>query len=138
MSLNWNAQAVPEDVRTIVATVDEPMHGIKAGDRIMSPITHTLIWATMAVGIGVIDDETAPEFYARLNLLTKLGLYGEVNEFDAEGKWTGERAITREEVDAHKGLTTNVFPMETRASFVKRWVTTGREIFPEPEPKRKR
>jgi hypothetical protein len=138
MSLTWNAQAVPEDVRTIIATVDEPMQGIKAGDRILSPVTNTLIWATMAVGIGDINDDTAAEFHSRLSLLAKLGLFGTLSVFDAETQTWSDREITREEVEAHKGLTTNVFPQETRASFVKRWVTNGREIFPEPEPKKKR
>lgn len=143
MSLSFDLREIPEDVRTTTALADDPIDGIKAGDRIQSPITHTLIWSTMAVGIGVLDDETIPEFHARLALLAKLGHFGTVTlPVVEDGEWTGEwheaRSITLEEVRAHKGLKTNVFPMESRASFVKRWITTDNTLFPSPEPKRKR
>lgn len=141
MSLNFDLREIPEDVRLITALVDRPMDGVKAGDKIMSPITNLLIWSTMATGIGVLNDETIPEFHARLELLRKLDLYGSITlwEGDVEtGGWAEPRGLTLEEVAAHKGLSTNVFPMETRASFVKRWVTTAPEVFPSPEPKRKR
>lgn len=139
MSLNFDLREIPEDVRTIVAVEDDPQRGVKKGDRLMSPVTNLLIWSTMAVGIGVINDETAVEFHARLDLLAKLDLCRlEIAEYDEEtGGWVNRR-LTLEEVEAHKGLSTNVFPMESRASFVKRWITTSNDVFPNPEPKRKR
>lgn len=82
-------------------------------DGTMSAVTHGLIFATMAVGIGTIDAKTAPEFYARLNLYER-----------AMGTFTvkaGEpHYITPGEVYAHIGLKTNVFPVETRAKWMKR------------------
>jgi hypothetical protein len=69
MSLNWNVEKIPLEVRTIVAEDSSMTHGYKAGDRIMNPVTHALIFSTIGVGIGVIDDNTADEFAARLTLL---------------------------------------------------------------------
>lgn len=135
MSLNFDLTAIPEDVKTITAQEDRPFDGIKKGDRIMSPVTNALIWSTLATGIGIINDETVDEVVARLDLLQKLD-GALLREFDGED-WK-PRPITREDVEAHKGLSTNVFPMETRASWVKRHVTNSRDIFPNPEPKRKR
>lgn len=145
MSLNWNLTAVPEDVRLTAALVDEPMYGVKAGDKIMNPITHALIWSTMAVGIGELTEETEREFFERLELLRKLGLYGDITLWKGDvetGGWE-TRGITFEEVQAHRGLSTNVFPLETRASFVKRWITktdtrSSGGVFTADEPKRKR
>jgi hypothetical protein len=51
MSLNYDLTAIPEDVRTVAAEADGQDY--KAGDRIMSPITNALIWATMGTGIGL-------------------------------------------------------------------------------------
>lgn len=139
MSLDFDLRDIPEETRLVDALVDQPIEGIKAGDKIMSPITNALIWSTMAVGIGSIDDETAEEFFYRLEFLRKLGLYGSITlwEGDAEtGTWGEPRGVTLEEVQAHKGLRTNV-THETRASFVKRWIA-GAPVFPVDEPKRKR
>lgn len=124
MSLNWNAEAVPEDVRTIIATEDDPMRGVKKGDRVMSPITHTIIFATMATGIGVINDATLDEFAARIDLLQKFdGPF--LQEWDDDGNHVGPMLLTREHLEAHKGLSTNVFPYETRSKWVTRIVTKG-------------
>jgi hypothetical protein len=124
MSLNWNAEAVPEDVRTIIATEDDRMRGVKKGDRIMSPITHTIIFATMATGIGVLNDATIPEFAARCALLQMMdGNF--LHEWDDDGNYVGTTPLTLEHIAAHKGLSTNVFPYETRAKWVARSVTKG-------------
>lgn len=141
MSLNFNLADVPLETRTIVATEDHPHGEHKKGDRLMSPITHTLIFGTMATGIGDLsDDANLDEYAARLGLLQKLGLYGKITEWvgdDESGGWV-ERDITPEEIQAHKGMTTNVFPYESRAAFIKRWVATEPSLFPHPEPKKKR
>lgn len=144
MSLNYDLSAIPEDVRLIDAPENEPMHGIKKGDRIMSPVTNALIWATLGIGIGVIDDTTVDEFSARLDLWQKLYgalLQGPITHDDdgnqlPEPDW-GPILVTKDDVVAHKGLSTNVFPMETRTAWVKRTVndTVFRGV---TEPKRRR
>jgi len=91
-------------------------------------VTNGLIWATIGVGIGVINDDTAEEFAARLSLWQDLNgalLYSA----------DGPVRITREDVLAHKGLSTNVFPMERRAAWVKRTVTQSDAFHGVPEPK---
>lgn len=126
MSLNWNVGEIPEETRTIVATEDDRMSGVKKGDRLMSPITNALIWSTMGVGIGVIDDDTADEFAARLEIWQKLnGALLTAWEDDGNGgvKPVPRPLLTKDDVVAHKGLSTNVFPMESRAAWIKRVVS---------------
>lgn len=132
MSLNFDLSRIPEDVRTVIATEDDAFNGIKKGDRLMSPVTNTLIWTTMIVGIGVIDDRTIDEFVARVELHQKL--HGALMSSFEDGKWS-DRPLTREDIEAHKGLSTNVFPMETRTKWVTRTVTKDTQVFPKPEPK---
>jgi hypothetical protein len=129
MSLNWNVEEIPLEVRTIVAEESSTTHGYKAGDRIMNPVTHGLIFATVGVGIGVIDDNTADEFAARLTFWQQLNgalLHGA----------DGPVLITKEDVEAHKGLSTNVFPMERRAAWIKRTVANSDAFYGVTEPKR--
>lgn len=136
MSLNYDLTAIPEDVRTVVATEADPINGVAVGDKVMNPVTRTLIWTTMGVGIGVINDDTLEEWVARVGLYQKL--HGALmSRHDEEADTWVDRPLTREDIEAHKGLKTNVFPMETRASWVKRTITQSREIFPHPEPKKK-
>jgi len=70
----------------------------------MSMVTHSLIFATMALGLGEIVEATEVEFYARLATLRKLrGCWLSVVE-DGESV---PRPITFAEVQVHRGLTTN-------------------------------
>lgn len=120
MSLNFDLSAIPEETRTIVADYDSPTEGVHKGDRIMNPVTNTLIWTTMAIGIGILNDDTIPEFAARVELYQKVHgpLMQRVTDDGIE-----PRPITREDVEAHKGLSTNVFPLEARTKWVKRVIT---------------
>lgn len=70
------------------------------------PVTHSLIWLTMAVGIGDLTEKTAPEFYARVKILEKLD--------GSKVKFTPD--MIRKRI----GLNTNVFPMETRSKWCNR------------------
>ena len=88
------------------------------------PITHALIWLTMGTGIGDISEKNAPEFYARIHLLEEIdGKWLRfATHFDAENQadeWE-DRPITPEDVQKRIGLSTNVFPMETRAKWLSR------------------
>lgn len=81
----------------------------------MRPVTHSLIYATIVVGLGEITEKNAEEFYARLNCWERLnGTYMRNAE--------GPIFITPAEVRAHIGLKTNV-PNETPTQFVKRTIT---------------
>ena len=82
------------------------MHGITKGDRIQSPVTTTLIWSTIAVGLGEISEENASKFYTRLNAYERLfGAFMHRGTDWPEGK---EPFITPEEVISHIGLGCNV------------------------------
>lgn len=87
--------------------------------RQLSAVTNTLIWATMSIGIGEITAKNWKEFYSRIALIEQLSgtfLY----EFNPETELHDVAApITAEQVKAHVGLTTNVFPKES----VAKWST---------------
>jgi hypothetical protein len=73
----------------------------------MNPVTHALIFATIAVGIGKITKENVAEFAARFRMLEKI-----------DGAWLAG-SITDVEFRAHIGLATNV-SNETRAQWAAR------------------
>jgi len=83
----------------------------------MKPATHSIIFATMAVGIGDLTEKNAPEFYARLHLYERMvGAF--LVKMD-DGKRV-DVPFTPEDVRAHIGLRTNVGPVETRSKWLKR------------------
>lgn len=104
-----------EEVCQIVATEDQPMRGIKAGDRIQNPVTTSLIFATMSVGMGSITEENCSQFYSRI--ATYEALFGAFM-YRAQDH-VGSPNLTPKEVIAHIGLRTNV-SKETDAAWSKR------------------
>ena len=79
------------------------------------PLTQALIFATMAVDIGVINDKTLDKFATRLRAWELL-----------HGTMLHERGpITRDEIESHIGLSTNVSPQGTDAKFLAK---LGREF----------
>lgn len=68
--------------------------------------TDAMIWATMFTGIGTITERNVAEFHARLVV---------------GGYWLGE-PLPYAEVRKYIGLSTNVFPEETRAKWLKRMI----------------
>lgn len=84
-----------------------------------NPVTKSLIFATMEVGLGSITKQNAVEFYARLSLVEKVrGAY--VRRIPEDGGRPVEEPITLEQVQAHIGLSTNV-ARETPARWAKRF-----------------
>lgn len=85
-------------------------------------VTQALIFHAMGAGIGEITEETANEFYARVNAREKL--HGPMVHTPDDEDPTGWSPyfITREDVEAHIGLTTNVYPREARASWALRLI----------------
>lgn len=104
MALHWDVSTVGNGY----GIVDKDEEG--RGN--LHPVTHGLIWATMAVGLGRITEGNAAEFGARLDLWQDLhGAFMSGPD--------GPVRITREEVLANVGLKCNVSD-ETRAAWIKR------------------
>lgn len=99
MSLDFNLSAI-DDYKTLC--LDE--HGD------MRPLTQALVFATLAVDIGVINAKTVDKFIERLRAVEML----------SGGFLDGRGPITVEEVRAHMGLSTNVFPQASDAKFASR------------------
>jgi hypothetical protein len=87
----------------------------ESGD--LNPVTTTIIFGTMITGIGELTEQNAPEFYARLHLAEQLR--GPL-AYNGHGE---PITITPQYVKGHIGLKTNVFPKETRAAWLKRYVS---------------
>lgn len=124
MSLNWNLSEIQnyEEVCFLLSPDDIPTMGIKAGERVMNPVTNVLIWATMAVDLPGITEDNAAEFFARLRFTEQLDGPMLIRAEDENGvRPSGVKAfITEEEVLAHVGLACNVSP-RTRAQWMKRF-----------------
>lgn len=123
MALNWSVSNVEgwEDLCYFVAPADEWTRGIKAGDRVLNPVTEALIFSTMAVDLPGITRENAGEFFARLRFIERLDgarlIRAEVDGKRPEG---AAAFITEDEVLAHVGLSTNVSPL-SRARWLKKF-----------------
>jgi len=100
MSLNWNLSKIA-DYRTVCLREVEP------GVDELRGATHNLIWLTMAVGMGTITPKNIDEWQFRLAVLNRLDEQPEMYE-----------ALTREVLEAHMGLETNVFPAQTRTKWL--------------------
>lgn len=113
MPLTWDVTKIENNDEVTTAYREENGEQV----RIWSPVTETLVWRSMAIGMGSITEENIAEFYFRMRLYDELfepSLY----EPDGEGG-IKYRSITRDELKAHIGLRCNVGP-ETRSAFVKR------------------
>jgi hypothetical protein len=122
MALRWNVESIKDsdNVCWVEATQDDPNHGIVAGEKYMSPVTNTLIWATIAVDLPGITEENAGEFFARLQIWESIfGAFMIRAEVDGVRPEGAAAFITRDEVIAHIGLTCNVSPV-SRAKWLKR------------------
>ena len=69
------------------------------GDKYLSPVTDTLIWAAMRIGMNGITEKNWNEFYARMLLDPR------------SRREDGYLFIKPEDVKAHIGLSTNVSPV---------------------------
>lgn len=92
----------------------------------VAPVTHSIIFACMTVGIGRITDKNVGEFYARMRVLYLLESVGGLYE---NGK---PRMITMKELNDHVGLFTNV-GNETRAQWARRLFVNQRTSIIETE-----
>jgi hypothetical protein len=123
MALRWNLEGIvdADSVCWITAPEDIPMHGVKAGEQVMNPVTNVLIWATIGVDLGSITEKNAAEFFARLRFTERLDgpflIRAEVDGVRPEGE---AAFVTEEEVAAHIGLSCNVVD-KSRTQWLKRF-----------------
>lgn len=111
MSLNFDYSKV-----ATLPNGDDPKHEPGNTER-WHPVGEALVWASLSVGLGVLDDKTIDKWEQRLNILQAMdGPYC---------RWTlpnGEKVkgyITRADLEAFKGLRTNV-SSDTDAQFLKK------------------
>ena len=100
MSLNWNLNKIANTETTCWNTDS-------SGEEVMRGITHTLIFATMAVDLGEITAKNVDEWLVRVQVMARVS---------NDHGWLG---ITREKLVAHIGLNTNV-SNKTRKQFMGR------------------
>lgn len=96
-------------------------------ERVMKPVTNSLIWTTMIIGIGNWTEKDIDEVYIRVNQYERMT--GPTIYVDDDGnRFGGNRLngeldkdgyITRDEIRKHIGLSTNVARMTT-AQWLKR------------------
>lgn len=76
--------------------------------------TTLIIHLLMPVGIGEITPKTVPEIWERIEILQALdGPY-------LQGGEPGTEWLTCADIERLIGLTTNIFPKETKAAFMRR------------------
>jgi hypothetical protein len=98
MSLNWNLSKIANTETTC-------WRKDSSGEEVMRGITHTLIFATMAVDLGEISAKNVDEWLVRLQCIGRV--------YADEG-WS---SITRQNLTDHIGLNTNV-SNKTRKQFL--------------------
>ena len=89
----------------------------KDGKKIWHPVTSSIIHMCMGIGIGGITKKNWKQFYIRVSMWEKI--HGPMlirGEFEPGDKANN---LTPEEIKAHIGLTTNVYPDRTDAQFRK-------------------
>ena len=107
MSLNFNLTKIKNSKTVCYRPVED-------GDYEMHPVTHAIIFATMAIGMGEITEKNHEEFFDRISKWEKVG--GAFLQ-DGNGK---PRKLTIEDIEKHIGLTTNVFPKESPKKFMSK------------------
>lgn len=129
MSLNYDLTKIEnyEERCTEVATetVSTFMRTHEKGATVLKPLTHTLVFLSMSVGLGRITEKNWRKWYGRARTIEALG-----------GAWRtrveddGTHCplfLTPEDVHSHIGLSTNVLPAESDAKWRKRIVESSIE-----------
>ena len=99
MSLDWRVGEI-KDYKS-VCWKENP----ETGEEYLNPITQSLIYSTLSIGIAEITEDNVIDFYNR-SILTA-DVYGQpINEFPEEGGII-RRNYTLEEIQQHIGLSTN-------------------------------
>lgn len=113
MSLNHDISKIKN--RKELCFVEYEGEDAEEGDKMLNPITQTLIFKTMSIGMGEITLRNWKEFYERVRFVQKLdGIRHQTNQDE------GKLVITPTDVYQHIGLTTNVWPKESTSAWLKR------------------
>ena len=83
------------------------------------PVTDRLIWKSLAVDLGEITEDNIEEWLFRLAFEQRMSDYADLEFGDGTRIW-----ITREDLENHIGMTTNV-TTKTRLNWVKRYAKQG-------------
>lgn len=127
MSLNFDLRQVdPNTECYILCEKDDVRRGLEAGKKYISPLTETLIFCTMIVGLGSISEKNAVEFYARVSAWEKL--HGAFLSARNEQHEVEDRPILLEEVKAHIGLKCNVTDITNMKFTKKLWQSYREEL----------
>jgi len=113
MPLNWSVKSVKnaDDICYRTATKTSLANGTTRGEEYVHPITDSLIWLTMSVGLNQITEENIDEWEKRLALAYHIEWVSKMVVFAGyeDGgniKWE-PRLITRADLVNHIGLETN-------------------------------
>jgi len=102
MALTWDLTAIKDSKELCWVPSDEE------GKFELGAVTHTLIWASMLIGMNSITEKNSKEFHKRLiefEVVHGAGML--IEDGDA-------RQPTLKEVQSHAGLKTNATVMESR------------------------
>jgi hypothetical protein len=111
MSLDWNLTKISNNTEVCWEKNED-------GTDKLNPVTESLIWLTMGIGMGSITEDNQSDFYCRVAMYEKL--FGTMLSYWKDSKKVSV-PITPEDIHNHIGLTTNV-SKDTDASFRKRIV----------------
>jgi hypothetical protein len=111
MSLDWNLTKISNNTEVCWEKNED-------GTDKLNPVTESLIWLTMGIGMGSITEDNQSDFYCRVVMYEKL--FGTMLSYWKDSKKVSV-PITPEDIHNHVGLTTNV-SKGTDASFRKRIV----------------
>jgi hypothetical protein len=111
MSLDWNLTKINNNIEVCWEKNED-------GTDKLNPVTESLIWLTMGIGMGSITEDNQSDFYCRVVMYEKL--FGTMLSYWKDSKKVSV-PITPEDIHNHIGLTTNV-SKDTDASFRKRIV----------------
>lgn len=113
MPLNWSVKTVKDadDVCYFTATKTRTFDGVVRGEEYTHPITDSLVWATMSLGLNEITVANIDEWEKRLALAYNVGWISKSVVFagfadDGDIKWE-PRMLTRDDLERHIGLETN-------------------------------
>ena len=111
MSLDWNLTKINNNLEVCWEKNED-------GTDRLNPVTESLIWLTMGIGMGSITEDNQSDFYCRVAMYEKL--FGTMLSYWKDSKKVSV-PITPEDINNHIGLSTNV-SKDTDAAFRKRIV----------------
>ena len=122
MSLDWDVSNV-KNYETLCFEEDPRPSMAGSGLKRTHPVTEALVYHCMGVGMRGITEANVDEFFGRVHFV-ELHQGSSVKRPNPDGEGWEDRYITREDVVAHIGLTTNV-----TNEALGRWLTRNFRFF---------